>query len=344
MSVHEMTRQNGTKRGIGVALILALFVALAALMIDPSHVPAADVVDPESVAVGTPLAIDPTVTIEPEEPCRPVGTDETDSVPTAIDLDPQIVGTPVVVITDETEVVPESEPADCEPAADPTVTATSDPLLPPVIFPGAPPDQQLPGFSTPETGLPGEEPASDPAMTGLPESEIAETPASDPFEGGLPAIAVTATAVSDPMVSGIPITPVATDTGGDPAMDGIPVADTVEMPLQDPMLTGSGMISQVDVIVTGVSVNGVITPGGKISYLFRITNPGEFDVVMELVATTDLPEWNAIVARPGSIKPIAGTQFLAAGDAMEVLVIVTAPLDASIGDHVVTSLTATIRN
>ena len=152
-----------------------------------------------------------------------------------------------------------------------------------------------------------------------------------------------ATAIADPMVHGIPTTPVATSTG-DPAMDGIPVADTVELPLQDPMLAGSELTSQVDVIVTGVSVNGVITPGGKISYLFRITNPGLDDVVVDLVATTDLPEWNAIVARPGSVEPISGTQFLAAGDAIEVLVIVTAPLDASVGDHVVTSLTATIQN
>ena len=339
MSTHRMTHQHGATRGIGIALFLALLVAVVALMIDPSHVPAADVVDPESVAVGTPLAIDPEPTIEPEDSCVPVEHDETDSVQTPIDVDPQIVGTPVAVIEDESEV----EPEECDSPDGPAVAETPTPVVPPAAVTGEPTAELLPGTSTPIAELPVDLSASDPAMIGLPVGEPGEMPTADPFEGGLPAVAVSATAVSDPMVNGIPTTPVSISTG-DPAMDGIPDGDTVELPLQDPMLAGSGMSSRVDVIVTGVSVDGVITPGGKISYLFRITNPGAVDVVIDLAAATDLPEWNAVIVRPGSIAPIDGTHSLASGGAMEVLVIVSAPLDASVGDHVVTSLTATIQN
>ncbi|MCC6790421.1 MAG: hypothetical protein IT336_01985 [Thermomicrobiales bacterium] len=167
----------------------------------------------------------------------------------------------------------------------------------------------------PETdGAVGSEPA-------IPDDPVAD--AVDPFLTGLPWQDANAPVI-DPMLAGI-------------------ITEKTSAPVTDPMLAGlapsAGSPSIRDIAIEVISMEGTVTPGGHTTYRFRLRNTGTQPVSARPIASTDAGGWRAEVRSLDGSAELTRAIVLAPGVAVDVLVVVIAPEESTVGESATTTLT-----
>lgn len=314
--------------GIGRMVALgAVLIAVAALLIvlDPSPAPAADG-DPGLDFAATPVALDP---IEPgdELDCDGEPVNSIETIVDASSIEEEGLATPVAI--GEDGEIDSCVSVDVEPAA-PEVPAT-EPDLPEEIDSDAAPDESGPAPTSAESGAPP--PFEDPTLAGL----AVDSPSTDP--------------VSDPSLAGIPLSGEETESDvTDPMLAGVPAEEMEEEPPDDPLLAGlpEGDVASAAAVPKGrvdidvMSPNGSVIPGGRISYIFQVSNPTKKKVSFRLQTEIDRIGWTSAVYAIGSATPLNSVLTLKRGESIKVVVMVSAPHEAVVGDRASTELNAVI--
>jgi hypothetical protein len=108
------------------------------------------------------------------------------------------------------------------------------------------------------------------------------------------------------------------------------VAPVTEEPVEAPVPVESAA-SNPELVVEAISENDQVMPGQVRTYRFRITNPATSEVRARISATNSLPGWTSEIRDGGDMATLPGVVTLGGGEAIEVVVIVAIPDDATNG-------------
>jgi hypothetical protein len=309
-------------------------------------------VAPEATPIDPAFVATEAAPFDPDRTPCPDSTSETvTSMATALPAD----STPTAAATSE----PSPSPAEASPESNPaTEVAIAGPVTPESDVAPAP-DQPMDGSAivVPEPTPGGESLLNGPATDAASPlgTEIETSTGDESSSAEEPTASQTATA-EDPMLTGMARagdpTPDGTAPAEDPMVAGLapePTVEAIVIEQQPDMFVAAAPAANAKKPKAGVtadtlSPDGSVVPGGQAFYYFRVVNTARNTEHFWIEAETAGAGWTtAVYSEDGSV-PLTARQTLKGGEAMTILIVVTAPTTALAGEVAVTTVNAIDNN